>query len=339
MYNKTQRKDIRFGGPLLTHDYTYDAANRLINTIVTDDSGAQPSIVRDTDYALDGVGNRTAVTGDNCPGTYVMDPCLPEPADFQMNQYTSTPCDISRSYDKNGNLITIDKGQSVQEITYDYRNQMVEYADPATGMTTTYAYDALGRRIGKIVDSGASVETTHFFYDHWRLVEEQDITGTTQSTAIYGNAVLAMQADTNDLYYHTDDISNVMTVTDVTGTAVERYEYQDYGEPSFFDSAGSPIATSAIGNRHLFAIQQYDAETGWYYYRSRYLDPKAGRSTTRNTASGNILKLPWITVITRSSQAEARLRLADVFTSQNAFNVEASSYTVNSYLSLCISCD
>ena len=52
---------------------------------------------------LDGVGNRTAVTGSPDPGAYTMNDTIPGPADFQMNQYTNTPFDISRSYDENGN--------------------------------------------------------------------------------------------------------------------------------------------------------------------------------------------------------------------------------------------
>jgi RHS repeat-associated protein len=33
----------------------------------------------------------------------------------------------------------------------------------------------------------------------------------------------------------------------------------------------------------LFTGREYDPETGWYYYRTRYLDPVAGRFTTRDT--------------------------------------------------------
>jgi RHS repeat-associated protein len=276
MYNKTQRNDTRADGPQLTHDYSNDDAGRLINTIVTDNSARPPTIVRDTDYALDGLGNRTTVTGDNCPGSYIMDPCLPEPADFQMNQYTKTPCDISRTYDKTGNLTNINYsiGNSVA-MSYDYRNRLVSHFDEAAEATTTYAYDALGRRIEKAVDSGPGVDTTHFFYDHWCLIEEQDNTATTLATYIN---LLNMQADANDFYYHTDDIGNVMTVSDDEGIVVERYEYQDYGEPEFFDSSGTPIFDSAIDNPLLFNGLRYDIETGWYNYGNRYFDPIAGRS-------------------------------------------------------------
>ena len=74
-----------------------------------------------------------------------------------------------------------------------------------------------------------------------------------------------------------------MAVTDGGGATVERYEYDDYGRPEFSDGAGAPIPDSAIGNPYLFTGRRLDPETGWYYYRTRYLDPQAGRFTTRDT--------------------------------------------------------
>ncbi|MFQ5502336.1 MAG: DUF6531 domain-containing protein, partial [Phycisphaerae bacterium] len=101
MYNKTQRKDARLGGPELTHVYVYDPIYRLTRTTV---SNTFPATVRDTNYDLDGVGNRTAVSGTGVTGAYALNPAMCEPGDFQMNQYTDTAFD-SRRYDANGNLI------------------------------------------------------------------------------------------------------------------------------------------------------------------------------------------------------------------------------------------
>jgi YD repeat-containing protein len=281
LYNKSQRKDVRADGPELTHDYTYDAIDRLVHTKVTDGAGG---VVRETDYSLDDVGNRTEVTGLPDPGPYTMDSNTPEPADFQMSQYTTTPFD-SRLYDKNGNLTTIDDGEPNQkDIAYDYRNQMVGFTDTASGQTHTYAYDALGRRIEKVVDADGTPQTTRYLYDGWHVIEEQDGDGNTLATYVYSNyidEVVNMQRDANDYYYHSDDLLNVMAVTDADGLAVERYEYQDYGEPNFFDGSGTPISSTAIGNPYLFTGRRYDPETGWYYCRTRYLEPRSGRLTNR----------------------------------------------------------
>ncbi len=285
MYNKTQRKDVRAGGPQLTHDYTYDSIYRLLRTVATDSMG---DVLRDEQYDLDGVGNRTKVMGGNNPGQYVLDENDP-PADFQMNQYTTTPRE-ARAYDLNGNLINLnDPGDPppLATVQYDYRNQMVSYVDPFTGVMAEYAYDTLGRRIAKAVTQGGMPQTTSYFYDGWQVVEEHNEFGATQATYVYGlyiDEVLNMQREGSDFFYHTDDLYNVMGVTDAAGSVVERYEYADYGQPvdifTIEPIIGDP---SAIGNPYLFTGRRYDLETGWYYYRTRYLDPAAGRFTTRDT--------------------------------------------------------
>ena len=321
MYNKTQRKDVRIGGPLLTHDYTYDDSYRLVHTTVTNVGAI---VVRDTDYDLDGVGNRTTVAGalDLGPhvGTYTMDATLPNPADDQMNQYTTTSAD-ARVYDFNGNLILIDSALSTQrDIVYDYLNQMVEYTVNATNQRHTYAYDALGRRIERVVDADgvASGPTeTRYFYHGWQVIEQHSGASTTLSTYIYGlyiDEVLNMRRSTGlshcdnapvvpctidndcplggicladpptDYYYHGDDHYNVMAMTDAAGTVVERYEYADYGQPidptTLAPIVGDP--SPIIGNPYLFTGRRYDPETAWYYYRTRYLNSVAGRFTTRD---------------------------------------------------------
>ncbi len=278
MYNKTSRSDLTPGG--LAHTYTYDSIYRLTRSVKTPPSGPAEAI----NYALDGVGNRTTVTGGPDAGLYTMISTLPEPADPQTNQYTTTPFD-GRLYDKNGNLTTIDNGLPMQrDIAYDYRNRMVIHIDLAAGIAATYAYDALGRRIEKVVDDGTP-QTTRYFYNGWRAIEEQDAVGITQATYVYGlyiDEVLNMQRGGVDFFYHADELYNVMKVTDAAGSVVEGYDYEDYGQPSFFNAAGNPIAGSAVGNPYLFTGRRFDEESRFYYYRNRYLDSRSGRFIQRD---------------------------------------------------------
>jgi len=46
---------------------------------------------------------------------------------------------------------------------------------------------------------------------------------------------------------------------------------------------GNTLAESAIDNPYMFNGRRYDPESGFYWYRTRYLDPLAGRFTTRDT--------------------------------------------------------
>ncbi len=89
-----------------------------------------------------------------------------------------------------------------------------------------------------------------------------------------------------DLWYHADDLFTTMAVSNSVGVVQERYEYDDYGSVMVLgadnDPANSPGDTQ-IDNAFLFTGRYYDTETGLYYYRTRYLDPKWGRFTTRDT--------------------------------------------------------
>lgn len=305
MYNRTRRADVRPGGPQHTYDYSYDDADRLDHTTVTD---AAMMVVRETGYVLDSVGNRTQVVGTPDPGPYVgaytMDPTLPEPADFQVNQYTTTPAD-ARAYDKTGDLSLIDDGLPTQRnVVYNYRNQMVEFNDLAAGQRHTYAYDPFGRRIAKIIDADGVPTETRYFYDGWQVIEEQSGAGATEATYVNGadrnvshikgyasqsggsmDNPLNMQRGGTDYFYHTDDLGSVMAITELGGIVVERYDYGDFGGPRDADTLAPllpPGDSSVIGNPYGFTGRRYDPETGWYYYRTRYLDPVAGRFTVRD---------------------------------------------------------
>src|SRR6185503_16709855 len=72
-------------------------------------------------------------------------------------------------------------------------------------------------------------------------------------------------------------------LTNSVGSVVERYEYSDYGAPSFLTAGGAAQAKSAVGNSYCFTGRQYDEETRLYYYRTRYFDALLGRFTARDT--------------------------------------------------------
>jgi RHS repeat-associated protein len=276
MYRKTGRTDLLAG---IAETFRYDSIYRLVESLRTGAGDSGPVV-----YAFDGAQNRSSVTGTPDAGVYGRDGTLPEPADFQVNQYSNTPFD-TRRYDRNGNLVGIDPGTPNERvIQYDYADRMVRHADARTGVTAIYRHDALGRRIERVVD-GAAPGATRYFYDGWCVCEEQNEAGSTEATYAHGGGVdevLQMRRGASDFYYHEDDLQSIATVSGVDGRAVEHYRYGDYGLPSIFDGSGAPLARSAIENPFLFTGRRFDPETSWYYYRTRYLDPRAGRFTSRD---------------------------------------------------------
>jgi len=98
---------------------------------------------------------------------------------------------------------------------------------------------------------------------------------------------------------------------------MERYEYDDYGQPSFLSSDGFPLATNAspVGNPFLFHGMEWDDETGLYLWkefstakdqlttkprnRMAHFDPRTGRSgrgkvkDIKDTGMGCFGSNPW----------------------------------------------
>lgn len=316
--NKTSRSNLLYPSGPLTYNYYYDRANRMVRTIVDDNTPPAPPVaphLRDTVYELDGVHNRQAVsetgTLPSIPGDYVgsywMNPTLPEPADYQMNQHTLAadggPKPQWQEYDKNGNLIRRqDPAGSPQyaQLTYDYRNQMVQYADPVAGQTHEYKYDCFRRRIAKIVNVGPSQVETRYINGgqaQWQVLEEQDAVCATVANYVYGNYIdepLTMRRDVlapfgtpEDYYYHQDDLFNVMALTNSAGSVVERYDYRDYGLPLFFNIAWvEQPAGSGLQNDFLFTGRQHDQEQNSYWYRTRVLEPINGLFLSRDSIGG-----------------------------------------------------
>jgi RHS repeat-associated protein len=277
MGSKTGRRDMRAGGA--AHDYGYDSIYRLRQSVATPTSGPIETI----GYNLDGVGNRLSVSGGTNAGAYTLSAALPEPADFQLNQYTTTPFDARRA-DKNGNLATINFGlPTEQAFGFDYRNRMVSYTNRATSIGATYAYDALGRRIVKRLNSGSAFA---YRYEGFRICEEQNDLGATLASYVYGNYVdelISLRRGTTNLFYHVDDLYTATALSDSFGNRIEGYEYTDFGTPSIYNAAGAAISISSFGNHQCFNGTPYDAETGLSFYRSRYLNNNFGRFLSRDS--------------------------------------------------------
>ena len=258
-------------------DYAYDSLYRL-----TDSARNAPGpVVSQVSYAYDGIGNRTLVTGGSEAGNYTLDATLPNPGDFQCNQYTTTPRG-ARSYDANGATLSADDRVG---LSYDFSDRLLEVTT-AIG-TSSYTYDALGRRLR--VDNAFG--TRLFGYSGGAVIEEQDAAGVSQVTYVDGAGQLVQIREETDQNFdavldsysvHLDHLGSVRGLSTAAGGLVERYEYDDFGTPEVFDGAGLSLGSrSPRGNAYLFRSHRWDFETRLYSGSGVYIDPAAGRPMTR----------------------------------------------------------
>lgn len=239
--------------------YGYDALHRLTSFQrgQVNNSGVIPNPLKQMQYTLDALGNRTSVTDNGTTTTYAHD---------NMNAYT-TVSNETMQYDGSGNM-TSDGNHTYQ---YNYRNRMISVDN---GSTATYQYDALNRRIGKMT----ATDTIYYYYRGVQAIEECTASDTT--TYIYSNAIddiLFMHRNGEDYYYHKNQLGSVVVITNSDGVIIETYDYAPYGTPTIRNSAGSEISASTIGNTIMFTGREYDFETGHYYFRARTLSSAFGR--------------------------------------------------------------
>jgi hypothetical protein len=100
----------------------------------------------------------------------------------------------------------------------------------------TAEFDGKGRRMKKTIsNSGDLAGTTVYFYEGQKICETRDGSGNMVAQFIHGTQyidelVMMRSAGKGDLYIHQDANFNVIGVTDLGGSLVERYVLEPYGQ-------------------------------------------------------------------------------------------------------------
>jgi RHS repeat-associated protein len=164
------------------------------------------------------------------------------------------------------------KGADTTLFTWDSANRLkqAEYWTPGGAHTVvTFAYDAFGRRVVKIVNGVAE----RFVYDKDRVVE--DIDASHNLIAEYGWA----PGTDRLMYVRTPTTTSAAVLDPIVGsirglaTAVLGTPVKQYAPPYW----GKAPADTGFVLRYRLAGREYDQELGIYYNRARYYDPQLGR--------------------------------------------------------------
>jgi RHS repeat-associated protein len=243
--------------------YRYDTINRLVN----ETTGNDP-----IDYQYDLAGNRTAVIDNGITNTYTLG------IGDRLASVTGTSGSMVFSYDAAGNTTNITTGSSTQKLTWDEKYQLTSVTSATSSVS--YSYDVLGRRAGRV--AGTSAE--RYVYNGNQVAADLDANGNLLRTYTWGPGIdnmLSMTVHgasvTNTYYALKDQQNSVMAMVDASGNVVESYVYDAYGRTKIFDSNGSELTRSAVGNRYMWQGREFDATTGLYFFRARWYSPETGR--------------------------------------------------------------
>ena len=269
---------------------------------------ALPGTDNSRTYDLDGVGNwrRTVFTPEASPASQT------EVRQHNgLNQITRVQNGASQtnlSYDgtsgnSNGNL----ENDGTRTYTWDALNRLVQVNLASNGaLLAQYAYDALNRRIRKVVSGGGLSGdipngTTDFLYLGWQCIEEHDGSDNPTAQYVWGRyldeiiqqqLLVALNGFSAGAFYPLQDLLYRTTgLADANRVIREAYDTDAYGNTLIFRN-GSPPAPIAFDNSDsevdfptcpfIFTGQRFDAESELYYYKRRFYLPLLGRFISRD---------------------------------------------------------
>lgn len=293
-------------GTGVTTTYTYDNANR-VTAVAHTKSG---TTITGASYTLDANGNRTGRTVGTATDTYAYD---------GLNRMSSsTPTGgtaTSYTFNATGNRLTSVYGTDTTTSAYDDADRVTSITPPGGGSPISYTYDNAGQltnrgsdtfawnAAGRLSSATVGGTTTTATYDGTGLRQSRTTGGTTTSyvwdvarktpqilddgTAqyVYGMGRVERVTASATHYYLTDGSGSTLALVDSSGTVVQSYDYDAWG------NVRSSSGTSAT--EFQYTGEQRDP-TGLIYLRARYYDPMTGSflssdpmGTGYSYASGN----------------------------------------------------
>ena len=267
-------KDALGGGA--DEAYGYDGLRRL--TGMARGTLSDRTIIYPTgaeSWQLDATGNPLSRTSGgstvSTTGTY-----------NQQNQTLSAGGTATPLYDANGNMTRDERG-NIHE--YDAWNRLMRVWTGGGALIAAYCYDASGRRNGE--------GDRAIYYAGQQVVEERSyVTGTVQyawGLAAGGGLIERDEFNTSGvwqrrLFAQQDAGRSVTSLTDLSGTAVERYRYWSYGALIWMNGSWGVTGASAVGWLHLFQGGRLSVAAGLYRFGARDYSPSLERWTSMDPA-------------------------------------------------------
>jgi RHS repeat-associated protein len=187
------------------------------------------------------------------------------------------------AYAANGNMTTDETGQTLK---YDAWNRLVEVKNSGGTTLSAYVPDALTRRVKET--SGGT--TRDLYYSAaWQVLEEK-VSGDTDTrqvwSPVYVDELVLRERDTNTglsgleerVYVVQDANHNVTALVSISGTVLQRFVYDPYGQATVLDASWGST-TDGYAWRYLHQGGRFDAAVGLYSFRFRDYDPVLGRWT------------------------------------------------------------
>lgn len=171
------------------------------------------------------------------------------------------------TYDANGNVLTYGN----KSYTWSSGRNLATITDGEN--TYSYTYDENGIRTSKTVNG----VTTYFNTKDGVILSQTDGTNTLYFQYDTNGIPLGFIWNDTQYFYLTNQMGDVISITDTQGDTLVEYEYDEWGKLYSTYLFEDEYADIAQINPIRYRGYYYDTETGYYYLQSRYYDPSICR--------------------------------------------------------------
>lgn len=203
----------------------------------------------DDTYAYDSRGNITSKTESGTTTTFTY-------SNSGWKDQLISVNGVDLTYDDNGNVLTYGN----KEYTWNSGRNLESIVGGDNEYH--YTYDENGIRTSKEVGS----VTTYFNTKDGVILSQTDGTNTWYFQYDTNGSPLGFVLNGTQYFYITNQMGDVLAITDTNGDIVADYEYDAWG--------GVTLADTDIAKQSPLRYRgyYYDNETGYYYLQSRYYD-------------------------------------------------------------------
>ena len=248
-----------------TESFQYDFMNRLIHW-----TWSTTSAVQEQRFDYDDIGNLTLkkiLQGAGSDIQFTVNPALAGPHGIVSSSFGSY------SYDGNGNQ------RSAPGRTTMYNESDLPATISQGGVTYSFSYDGLDRRVLKQKSNGDSVVRIDNLYE--RRIEGGATTHLYSIFALGKHVAVVKQAPTpslpQTLFIHGGHTGSTELITDSSGALIDTIKYEPFGQRTGLlpPLQSAPAPTSGI--RTGFTEQEHDEDLGLIDMKGRIYDPVQSR--------------------------------------------------------------
>ena len=134
----------------------------------------------------------------------------------------------------------------------------------------SYTYDETGIRTSKTING----KTTYYNTKDGVILSQTDGTNTMYFQYDTNGFPLGFIYNGIQYFYLTNQMGDVISITDAQGNELVQYEYDEWGAIGSITTTHNSDAENALANANPLRYRGYylDSETGYYYLQSRYYD-------------------------------------------------------------------